>query len=158
MREKTKPQANGMSEPKTKPKTKPGRERETNLKAEGFSVGYGRPPKHSQFKPGQSGNPKGRRKGARSFAAILDEELEQQILVTENGRTSKVTKYRIIAKAQIAKAAKGDSKACALILAHSARLRSIEVLQDGDLELIDKQMIAEYRRRVLGKTDDDDAE
>src|SRR5262245_37056540 len=32
-----------------------------------YEVGYGKPPKHGQFKPGQSGNPGGRRKGLRNF-------------------------------------------------------------------------------------------
>jgi hypothetical protein len=32
-----------------------------------FEVGYGRPPLHTRFKPGQSGNPKGRVKGRPSL-------------------------------------------------------------------------------------------
>ena len=34
----------------------------------GYEVGYGRPPQHTQFRPGQSGNPAGRRKGVRNLA------------------------------------------------------------------------------------------
>ena len=42
-------------------------------------VGYKRPPKHTQFKPGQSGNPRGRGKNTRNFKTDLVEELREQI-------------------------------------------------------------------------------
>ena len=48
-------------------------------------VGYGRPPRATQFQPGKSGNPKGRPKGSRSVADILREIIGQKIKVTENG-------------------------------------------------------------------------
>lgn len=51
-------------------------------------VGYGRPPKHTRFKPGQSGNRKGRPKGAKGFkqsvAAMLNERIKMR---TKDGRT-----------------------------------------------------------------------
>ena len=47
------------------------------LKPSDEDVGYGKPPKANQFKPGKSGNPKGRPKGARSEATMLVELLSQ---------------------------------------------------------------------------------
>jgi hypothetical protein len=38
-------------------------------------VGYGRPPKHSQFAPGRSGNLNGRPKGSKNMTTLLQEEL-----------------------------------------------------------------------------------
>src|SRR6516225_1371379 len=60
--------------------------------AQTFSVGYGRPPVHSRFKPGQSGNPKGRRKGQRNVRTVVDGELSQRIRVREGNRTRSLTK------------------------------------------------------------------
>ena len=38
-------------------------------------VGYKRPPRATQFKPGQSGNPKGRTKGSLNIANVLAQTL-----------------------------------------------------------------------------------
>ena len=58
-----------------------------NQNGSDYLVGYKRPPKASQFKPGRSGNPKGRPKGSRSVGAIVAKVLGQKIAVTENGET-----------------------------------------------------------------------
>lgn len=71
-------------------------------------VGYGRPPRHSRFKAGQSGNPSGRPKGARSLKSDLADELSQLVQVTENGARREISKQRLALKALAAKAIKGD--------------------------------------------------
>lgn len=75
------------------------------------NVGYGRPPKHSRFKPGRSGNPKGRPKGASSYLASVRRELERKITVTEGGRQRRITKKEAAAKRLVEKALKGDPQA-----------------------------------------------
>ena len=74
-------------------------------------VGYGKPPRHSQFKKGQSGNPSGRPKGVRSVKADLQDEMTQTVRVTENGKVRKLTKQQLWIKALTTKAAKGDTAA-----------------------------------------------
>lgn len=78
---------------------------------ENYDVGYGRPPKHTQFKKGQSGNPKGRKKGARGLKTDLRSELNERIEITENGKTVKLTKQQLMVKQLAAKAIKGDVRA-----------------------------------------------
>jgi hypothetical protein len=46
-------------------------------------VGYGKPPGHSRFKKGQSGNPKGRLSGTRNLKSDLNEELQESVMVRE---------------------------------------------------------------------------
>lgn len=55
-------------------------------------VGYCRPPKHSRFKKGRSGNPFGRPKGAKNIATVVQETLRERVVITENGPRRTVTK------------------------------------------------------------------
>ncbi|WP_300578175.1 DUF5681 domain-containing protein [Phenylobacterium sp.] len=78
--------------------------------------GYKRPPKHGQFKPGQSGNPKGRpRKRAVSSDADADriflEEALKLVPIVENGKRKKVPALQAIYKRCIQLAMQGDHRA-----------------------------------------------
>jgi Family of unknown function (DUF5681) len=81
-----------------------------------FEVGYGKPPKHTRFVKGKSGNPKGRGKGVRNFATEIQDELNTRVPITENGRRKKITKRKAIAKQLVNKAATGDPKAIPVLL------------------------------------------
>src|SRR5438045_1755723 len=73
-----------------------------------YEVGFGKPPRSRQFKPGQSGNPDGRPRGAKNFATAIEQELVTQIPVTDNGRRRRISKREVIAKHLVNKAASGD--------------------------------------------------
>ncbi len=51
-----------------------------------YEVGYRKPPKHAQWKKGQSGNPKGRPKGSKNMSTILNDMLSERVTVRENGK------------------------------------------------------------------------
>lgn len=76
-----------------------------------YEVGFARPPRHSQFKTGQSGNPRGRPPGSKNLQTLLREELDQKVQVTENGRPRLMSKRRVAVRQQVDKAVKGDAKA-----------------------------------------------
>lgn len=81
-----------------------------------YEVGFKKPPKHTQFKPGQSGNPAGRPKGTKNLATDLAEELSQQIVVLEGGQQIQVSKQRAMVKSLLAKAMKGDTQAAGVLI------------------------------------------
>ena len=79
-------------------------------------VGYKNPPKHSQFKKGQSGNPKGRPKGSSSLMADLKEALEVEVTIREAGKEGVVTAKKGISYVLVQKALKGDLRAMNLLM------------------------------------------
>lgn len=73
-------------------------------------VGYKNPPKSTQFKKGQSGNPAGRKKKpvAKSLREALMLELADTITIRENGKSVKLPKYTLLAKTIVNDAIKND--------------------------------------------------
>lgn len=125
-------------------------------------VGYKNPPKATQFKPGQSGNPKGRRKGTKNYKTDLREELAQKIRIQEGGETKKVSKQRALIKALVNKGMKGDVRA---IEATMRQVHEIELLDsmkveaqslsESDQAIIDRFLSSQVERRY--PTSDDDS-
>lgn len=85
--------------------------------ADDYAVGYGRPPLHTRFKPRESGNAAGRPKGSVSAHALAAKYLKRKISVTDNGVRRKLPLLDVIISAAGAKAAKGELKAAAFVLA-----------------------------------------
>ena len=81
-----------------------------------YEVGFGKPPKKSQFKPGQSGNSKGRRKGSFNMMTMVQKELEQEVEFSEGGRRRKMPKVQVGIRQLANKAASGDPKAIAMFI------------------------------------------
>jgi hypothetical protein len=61
-------------------------------------VGPGRPPRHTRFKPGQSGNPNGRPTGSKNFATILQQQLRKKVTVTVDGKPKRMAVQEVIAR------------------------------------------------------------
>ena len=91
--------------------------RPTKKQSEPGAVGYGRPPRASQFKPGQSGNPKGRPKGSLNLTTFLARALRETVVVNEGGRRRSITKLEAAVKQLVNKSASGEERAIRQLLA-----------------------------------------
>jgi hypothetical protein len=85
-------------------------------------VGYKRPPKHTQFRPGQSGNPRGRPKKKPTIAADLARELAETIRIVDGGREREITKQRAVVKSLVSAAMGGDLRAATAVITLCAQL------------------------------------
>jgi Family of unknown function (DUF5681) len=82
-----------------------------------YKVGYGKPPKHSQFQKGVCPNPKGRGKGrGPKWDEIINEVLHSRIAFRENGRVKHASRLELEIRRLAAKAVKGDAASAALLL------------------------------------------
>jgi hypothetical protein len=81
-----------------------------------YEVGYGKPPRHTQFQKGQSGNPNGRPRGTKRLATLLNKALGQTVVVNEHGRQRRITMLEAIFAQLVTKAARGDHRAMQLLL------------------------------------------
>jgi hypothetical protein len=73
-----------------------------------YSVGYAKPPLHTRFQKGQSGNRKGRPVGSRNTATLFDKSFNERVLIKKNGRQKKITRAELIVELVFNKAARGD--------------------------------------------------
>jgi len=90
-------------------------------------VGYGRPPVHSRFKPGQSGNPPGRPKGTLNFTTDLKRTLQAPVTLNDGRKTRRVTTQEAALLRLAEKALKGDPKSsreAGVLVGHAQRQQS----------------------------------
>jgi hypothetical protein len=76
-----------------------------------YAVGYRKPPRHAGFQKGRSGNPKGRPKGSKNLATLLNQALDETVMVTEDGRRCRVTKREQVITQLVNKSAAADLRA-----------------------------------------------
>ena len=134
---------------------------------DGYEIGYAKPPMQHRFKPGQSGNSKGRPRGARGVATLVNEALDETIHVNSGGRPREMKKREALLAAMIAKAIKGDVRAASLVVklmeTHDPEPADGTGLADGIVnmaniesprEIIERKLM--QLRRGQGIPDDDD--
>ena len=113
----------------------------------GYVVGKGKPPKEHQFKPNQSGNPRGRPKNRRSVEEEVKHHLDGSISVRTPGGTKKMPRRKVLVQTLFERAAKGDNRATELLLRYDLAARApVEglVQQDRPQDPDDQATIEAY--------------
>src|ERR1700716_2173732 len=105
-------------------------------------VGYCRPPLHSQFKPGQSGNLSGRAKGSQNLKTLFNKVLDEEISLRDGADVKRITKAEAIVRGVVIGALKGDSRNTAILFRLAEQVGQF---QDGE-----SRDITEIRRVVRG--------
>ena len=82
-----------------------------------YVVGYRKPPLHTRFKKGESGNVRGRPKGARNLAGVLERVLNAPVTINENGQRKTITKFEAVIKLLVNQTLKPDLRALQQLLA-----------------------------------------
>ncbi len=109
-----------------------------------YGVGYGKPPLHSRFKKGQSGNPKGRPKGALNLATVLLKTLRERVVINENGRRAEITKLEAALKQLVNKSASGDLRALSQLIG-----LTLTAEQSATAEMAPAEVLHEFDQKVL---------
>lgn len=105
-----------------------------------YKVGYGKPPKSTQYRPGQSGNSKGRPKQDETLKGIAEKELKRKVTIMESGKQRKVSYKTAIMKRCIASAAQGNMRSLEFlskILSQTGPIQAEQELTASEQEIWD---------------------
>jgi hypothetical protein len=81
-----------------------------------YEVGYKRPPKETRFKKGNKANPRGRPRGSKNLATLLDEALNAPVETVEDGTRRQRTKRDVVIAQLVNQSANADLRATKLLL------------------------------------------
>lgn len=81
-----------------------------------YEIGYGKPPPNSRFRPGQSGNPRGRPRKKTEDITLADILNEKQAITDRRGRTRCLCTRELIYRKLVQMALGGDKRAMQMVL------------------------------------------
>jgi hypothetical protein len=110
------------------------RKKSASNPAANHSVGYGRPPLSSRFKPGTSGNPKGRTKGCKNLKTLIKEAMTASILIQEGQNSRRVSRIEGVVLRQLQSALKGSDRAALAVIKMAHQLRFLEDSESATAE------------------------
>jgi Family of unknown function (DUF5681) len=111
--------------------------------------GYGRPPKNTRFKPGRSGNEKGRPKGTRNLKTDLASVLQTRVAIREDGELRHVSRQEAMLLTLCTKALQGDTKASSQLFSMLAKTENQDT-GASQLDVVtndDRYIVEEFLRR-----------
>jgi hypothetical protein len=106
------------------------------------AVGYGRPPVNRQFKPGQSGNPRGRPKGSKNFPTMFAEAMSRPVTVRDKkGKIRTLSKQELMVEVMVNKAVAGDPKAFAAVVQFAEKFEVFKRQTQNHRENMDSALL-----------------
>jgi len=106
------------------------------------AVGYRRPPVNRQFKPGQSGNPRGRPKGSKNFPTMFAEAMSRPVTVRDKkGKIRTLSKQELMVEVMVNKALAGDPKAFAMVVQFAEKFEVFKRQTQNHRENMDSALL-----------------
>ena len=121
-----------------------------------YKVGYRRPPKHTQFKKGKSGNPNGRPLGRANAKTIVSRAINEKVTIREGDNARAMTKLEGMLQAHLVKAIKGDARSASLVINLVARLGLLADTENETYAALseeDHAILEEYVRSKIGSAE-----
>lgn len=124
-----------------------------------YRVGYRKPPVHTRFKPGQSGNPRGRLKQARGLKTLSREILTQRVAVRTASGEKKIARIEVVLQKTIELAMKGNARALSEVMklyAAAVPDTSVDAVETApeDLTATDLAMLEVLKLQILAQERD----
>jgi len=116
-----------------------------------YEVGYGKPPRHSRFKPGHSANPAGRKKGVANFKTDVENTLRLPVQLSEAGKTKRVSTQQAALARLKQKALNGDGRALdrALKLARQVSDEAESSAVSSQMGIVDEAILEAFVEEIL---------
>jgi hypothetical protein len=122
-------------------------------KKERYEVGYRKPPPHTRFQKGQSGNPRGRPRESKNWDTLIDQELSARVVVHKSGKRKTISKRAAIATQLVNKAVSGDLRSAQTLLDRAPNVQGpVEELPIGPdgKSIITVRVFQQVAQRILG--------
>lgn len=117
-----------------KTRLKPG-EGSSNSHSGQYPIGYGKPPVASRFKPGASGNTKGRPKGSKNLKTLIKDAMTSKIVIQEGSNSRRVSKIEGVVLRQLQSALKGSDRAAMAVVKMAMQLGFLEDPENNSAKL-----------------------
>jgi hypothetical protein len=121
----------------------------------GYAIGYGKPPLSTRFKPGESGNAKGRPRNSKNLKTLIRQALTAKISIREGSSNRQVSKIEGVVLRQLDSALKGEDRAAMAVIKMAMQMgiledppsEAVDAVTTSDEEILRQLMAIQKRRR-----------